>query len=118
MAAIVNDGAIPYGSRDLSINSKTYVADNIEVTRPTKVIERTNSTDEPSGQVIYANFVTGTATLQLAGNTDKPQLGNTFTETFDSTIGAETFYISETGLPEAKGEDRKVSVQFRKKYNA
>ncbi|MEM6884780.1 MAG: hypothetical protein AAF571_07080 [Verrucomicrobiota bacterium] len=113
-----NDGSIPYGSRVITINLVTYVADNIEVQRPTKEILRTDEVDEPSGAVTYADFVTGSATLQMAtSSTAMPPLGQTFTETFDTTVGSETFIIKNVSQPFEKGGERKVSIEFRKAYN-
>ena len=116
---LVNDGSVQYGSRVLTINSVTYVAEQIEVRRPSFVIERRDQLNKPNGQVIDEDFVTGTATLQLAtGATVIPQIGQTFQETFVAAIGAETFILSEIGQPEAQGDAKKVPVSFRKKYNA
>jgi len=114
---LVNDGTVQYGSRVLTINSVTYVAEQIEVRRPTFVIERRNQLNQPSGQVIDDDFVTGTATLQLAtGSTAIPTNGQSFTETFGAA--SETFLISEVGQPEEQGGEKKVTISFRKKYNA
>ena len=113
-----NDGAIPYGSRIVTIDTVAYIAEDIEVTRPTSVIERRNELNEPSGQVLIQDFVTGSATLQLAAtSTDIPDLGATFTMTIDSEIGAETFIISEIGQGENQGEAKKIRINFRKRYN-
>src|SRR5262245_21938142 len=112
-----NDGTIPYGTRVLTINSVTYVAEQIEVRRPTFTIERRNQLNQPSGQVIDDDFVTGTATLQLAtGSTAIPTNGQTFATTF--AAAEETFIISEVGQPEEQGAEKKVTISFRKKYNA
>ncbi len=111
-----NDGSVPYGSRVLTINTVTYVAEQIEVRRPTFVIERRNQLNQPSGQVIDDDFVAGTATLQLAtGATAIPANGMTFSTTFEAA--AETFIISEVGQPEEQGAEKKVTISFRKKYN-
>ncbi|PAW76820.1 MAG: hypothetical protein B9S32_13865 [Verrucomicrobia bacterium Tous-C9LFEB] len=118
MAAIKNDGSIPYGSKVLTIATVTYVADSIKVSRPSKVIERTNEIDEPSGQVIIGGFVTGDATLQLAtAATAYPPLGSEFTITLDTVIGAETFIITERDDAVAKGDETKVPIKFRKKIS-
>lgn len=115
----MNDGAIPYGSRVLTIATVTYVADNIEVSRPRKVIERTNEQDVPSGQVSIPGFVTGTATLQLAtASTRVPKADDTFTTQFDADIGNEMFFLTDATKPEAKDQEQKVNITFRKKINA
>ena len=66
MAAIYNDGTVAYGSKVLTINSVLFVAENIEVRRPIIKIERRNELHEPNGKVGIKDFVTGSATLQLA----------------------------------------------------
>lgn len=120
MAAIANDGTVQYGSRTLQIPASTgdtFVADNIEISRPSKVIEQTDQLDEPSGQVIVDDFVTGTAQLQYIASTAPPQKGEEFTDTFDSDIGSETFIVQERTDTEDKGSEKKCNITFRKKYN-
>src|SRR5262245_61490900 len=96
---LINDGTVQYGARVLTINSVTYVDENHQATRPSTIIERRNELNEPSGQVAIADFVTGSASLQLAtGATVTPPLGETFTTTF--LAAAETFFISQVGQPE------------------
>ena len=80
-----NDGTIFVGSQVLTIGAVAFVADNITVQYPSKVIERTDQNDSPSGAAVYATFVTGTAELQFATSaTNPPALGATFTATFDT----------------------------------
>lgn len=113
-----NDGTVQYGSRVFTINSVAYVADNISVNRPTKEIERTNQIGEPSGSVGVAGFVSGSATLQLAsGATVEPTAGQTFAVTFDSGIGAETFFVTSPSRAETKDGEIKLNITFKKKYN-
>ncbi len=102
----------------MTIGTWTYIADQIEVNRPSKTIERTSEIDEPNGQVSYATFITGTATLQLAtGSVIIPVQGSTFASTFVASVGSETFYLSDIGQPESKDAEKKVHISFRKKYN-
>lgn len=132
MAAFKNDGTVQYGSAVLAIgtvaagnpptvsSTTNYVADNISISRPSKTIERTNELDEPSGQVSYAGFVTGSATLQLAtSSTLVPVLGKGFSFTSydpdgDGDTDAEVFYIDSVETPYAKDQERKVNITFRK----
>ena len=134
MAAFRNDGTVQYGSMVLSIGAVaagnpptlsggvSFVADNIEISRPGKTIERTNELDEPSGQVSYAGFVTGSATLQLATSAIlSPALGRGFTLSVhdgdsSGTVEAEWFYIDSLSTPFAKDGERKVTITFRKFY--
>ncbi len=115
MSAFKNDGTVQYGSVVLTINAVTYVADSFTVNRPGKTIERTNEIDEPSGQVSYVGFVTGSATLQLAsGSTAIPTQGLEFTTTVN---GSETFYIDSLDQPHDKAGEKKLNITFRKKIN-
>ncbi len=132
MSAFKNDGTVQYGSFVLAIGTITagnpptggstanYVADNVEISRPSKTIERTNEIDEPSGQVSYAGFVTGSATVQLAtSSTIAPTLGKGFSLTVydpdgDGDTDAEVFYIDSVSQPFAKDGERKVNITFRK----
>jgi hypothetical protein len=119
MAATYNDGTVAYGSRVITINSVAFVADNINVTRPTKAVDRTNELGEPSGSVGIADFVTMTAQLQLADTLVEPENGQTTAAlTFDTSIGAETFFVTSVGRAEVKDGETKVNVSFKKKYGA
>jgi len=128
MAAIKNDGTIPYGSEVLSIGTfaagtpptitsgVSYIADNITFNRPAKTIERTNADDEPTGQVSYAGFVTGSATLQLATTaTAIPTQGQHFVSSISGAV--EAFYIDSVDQPFSKEAETKVNINFRKVYN-
>lgn len=128
MSAVKNDGTIPYGSDVIAIGTFTggapptigsttnYVADSISFNRPAKVIERTNENDEPSGQVIVAGFVTGSATLQLATtSTAYPTQGQHFTHSISGS--AEYFVIDSVDQPLTKEGESKVNITFRKVYN-
>lgn len=115
MAVIYNDGTVQYGSQVLVIPKTTgsnYVADDIEITQPTNVIERTDELGEPSGQVLVAGFVTGTATLQLATGITPPDLGDLL------TIATVDYIVSEVGATEVKDGEKKCRISFRKKVSA
>lgn len=122
MSAFKNDSSVQYGSRVLTIGSAdggaggvAYVADNITIERGAKTIERTNEIDEPSGQVSYPTFVSGSATLQLAsGSTVVPQQGYEFASTFITALGSEEFYIETISQPFTKDGETKVNINFRK----
>lgn len=133
MAATRNDGTVQYGSAVLAIgvitagspptvgSTTNYVADNISISRPSKTIERTNEIDEPSGQVSYPGFVTGSATIQLAtSSTLVPfhgkgfSLNSGFDPDNDADTDAEVFYIDSVEQPISKDAERKVNITFRK----
>jgi hypothetical protein len=121
MAALKNDGTIKYGSIVLTVGAAsggsggtTYVADNIELTRSTGAILRTNELGEPSGRVLYKNDVDSfTCTLQFATtSTVPPTLGWETTVTFDATSGAEIWYLDKLGTSYTKDGETKMSATF------
>ena len=119
MALPVNDGTVRFGSRVLTINSITYIAESFEVSEPTFKVERRSELGAPNGKYIGEDFVTGSATLQLAASTTAiPALGLTFaTKPRDADAATTTFILTEIGIPEAQGDISKVPVKFDKKYN-
>lgn len=134
MSAVYNDGTVQYGSRSWIIHymvdttpteRDTYVCDNITINRPTKAIDRTNQLGDPSGSVGVADFVTGTATLQLdSSSAVKPQLGDRiicdgetgFNANLDSGVGDETFFVTSVTQAESKDSEIKINISFKKKY--
>jgi hypothetical protein len=119
MAAFTNDGSIPYGSKVLTIGAVAYIADDINVSRPSKKISRTNQIDEPAGSVNYDDFATFTATLQLATtSTVPPAKGATCTVTFDATTGSETWFVFDRTEPFQKDQETKVQVTMHNDYAA
>jgi hypothetical protein len=112
MAASHNDGMIPYGSRTETIGGTAYVLDDIEITRPVAAILRMNHLGEPSGSVGVAKHVTGSAT---AGTL--PVAGQSFTDTFVTSVGGETFKVTTVSQPEGSETDKKARIEFIKMYN-
>jgi len=133
MSAFKNDNTVQYGSRVLSIgtfvpggspsisSATSYVADNITLNRPGKTIERTNQIDEPSGQVSYVGFVTGSAQVQMAtASVDTPAQGEAFLLQVLRLAGSavdEWFYIDSVDQPLVKDGETKVPITFRKILN-
>lgn len=122
MAAMYNDGNMPYGSRVLYLSSSAgigigaYVAEAFEVSRPTITVKRSNELGEPSGCVYIQDWVTGTSTVQLPTTSSQiPAPGWNFSTLL--TGSAESFIIHQTGHPESNNSDKKVSISFTKKLN-
>lgn len=122
----LNDGAIPFGTRVLTLKRDvegdgsyatlaTYVAEALDLTQPSQFTGRYNEVNAPLGGVQTDDFVTGTATIQLASaGTPIPTPGDHFQEAIRSAT-VETWYLSDVGQPEEKGADRKVRISFRKR---
>ena len=113
-----SDGSIQAGARTLQIppsTGATYVAESFNVRRPSNNIDQNDENNEPRKAKYTDGWVEGDAVLQL--DTDAPAKGETFTTTVDSTIGAETFYITSVGQQESQGDYKKLPITFRKKVN-
>lgn len=112
-----NDGSVPFGSQIATIGASPFVAENINYTEPSTIIERRDEDGDPSGQVIIPNFGNGSATLQLAATTWLvPTVGATFNllRKSGATVGV---VISEVGEQYAQLDATKVNVNFRRRYN-
>ncbi len=117
MAANYNDGSVPYGAYPaVTINSVVYVAEQIDISRPTKKIKRYNNIGEPSGQVFVADFDSGTMTLQMANVTHAlPARGLSFSLNVQNN--SVNYVVSDVGTPLAQDEAVKVSIGFDRIYN-
>lgn len=113
MAALYNDGSVPFGSRTEVINGTTYVLESITLTYPAKVIERPNEIGEPNGWVAVAGFSHGTAVLQLADTaTPLPKQGDNFSDDFGN--GVEKWVITEMSRPFAMHDYYKFNLTLKK----
>ena len=77
------DNAVPYGSSRVIINSVSgspYVAENISLSFPTRLVERQDQLGAPNGFVIIKGQPTGSCTLQIAtSGATYPNAGDTIT---------------------------------------
>lgn len=118
------DNSVPYGSRTVTfsraaVSLGSYVAEQISVNRPANVLKRKNEVGNPNGAVGQEDFVTGSATVQLADSTSKQlRVGDTFPAIFDTDLGSENYWITSADQPESQSDYKKQSVQFQKKYGA
>ena len=119
--ASYNDISVPFGSQVVTIGATAYVAENINFTAGTTVIERRNAVGDPQDQVLVDNFDTGTATLQFATTlTVVPARGATFTVIRNggatpATVGV---LISEVGEVYTQLDAKKANISFRRRYNS
>lgn len=116
------DGSPGYGSRLLTFSTAgAYLAENISISRPFSEATDLKTTGEPNRSRYTQGKATMTATLQApSGASGWPQAGETFTATFDSNYGAETYVVmwvpyEETNDP---GSLRKINIEARKVINS
>jgi len=114
MPALFNDSNFQnFGSAFLPISGSAvtgvFMAENLTITRPTTVIDIRGPQNEPAGRILTADYVNGSATLQVSGVF--PSLGSTF------GFNGNVFYINEVGETYAQGDINKASVNFFRRYN-
>lgn len=115
MSAIINDSnfSTNYGTVYLPVTGSaitgTFLAENLTVTVPAQTIDLRNNLNEPAGRILIADFVNGSATLQVTGVF--PSIGSTFG--FKNNV----YYFAEVGESYAQGDIYKANVNFNKKYN-
>ncbi len=117
MSAVYNDNSVSYGSRTLSVNGVTYIADNFTVSTPVKEILRTNELDEPIGSVGVPDFIRATAQVQLATNAVYLTHGQNFTVNYANATNV-VFFIQNADYPEDKAGEKKQNITAIKKYGA
>src|SRR3954469_19128595 len=108
------DGTHAFGIPDspVTINSVTYIAEDINITSPTTVVEIKDPNGIPTGKVIIPETINGTAKLQLAtAATVMPPLGQTF------TIQGATMYVTEVGAAYTQGQYVYANITFMRKIN-
>jgi hypothetical protein len=111
------DNNVPWGAQVITIGATAFVAESVNVTEPSTVIEQRNQVGDPSGQVIIGGFVNGSAVLQLATSaTGIPVAGATATISRNGSSVTIGIVLSEVGEVQAQLESRKVNVNFRRRY--
>lgn len=102
--------AIP--ASPITINSVAYIAEDIDIQNPSKIVEIADANAVPIGQAIIPKNPTGTMTLQLAtAATVVPPKGGTF-----MLVGG-TWYVTDVGTAFKQGEYTKVKCSFVNKIN-
>ena len=102
--------AIP--ASPVTINAIAYIAEDITLNNPSKIVDITDSNGIPSGQAILQAKVVGTMKLQLATNaTAVPPKGNTFT-----LFGA-TYYVTDVSEAFVAGAYTYCNCSFVMKIN-
>jgi hypothetical protein len=109
-----NNGNVPYGSYTVTVGGTAYVAENINPSFPTNIIERLDQLGEPSGQVFVPGFATASMTLQRPTTSSAlPVAGATVSFPTGASI-AGTWLVSEVGAAYEQGSDQKFQVTARK----
>lgn len=112
-----NDGTIPHGARVITINSVAYAAEDFSINLPMSEIQRRNVvTGAPSGFVLIDDFVDGSATLQLDNGEVAPTRGQNFVTAGPAGTNINCV-VSQVGIPEAVGTDKKVTINWKQTYN-
>lgn len=119
-----NDGAVPYGSISITINSVAYIAENITSSKADQLIQRRGATGAPTGCAFVTDFNTGSATLQLAtSSTAVPgTYGEVDTNKFTADLfsvgsGTHQWAVTKVGRPYAQLDHMKVDIEFQKLVN-
>lgn len=102
--------AIP--SSPVTINSVTYIAEDITVNNPTKIVEIADSNAVPTGQALIPKNPTGTMKLQLATVATPVPLKHAIFTLFGSS-----WYVTDVSTAYQQGEYTKVNVSFVNKIN-
>jgi hypothetical protein len=107
-----NDQSVPFGSRTEVTTNGTFIFEDINITHPTKTIERPDQIGQPNGFVLVAGLPTGTAVVQIPlTSSNIPHVGDTFQDTFLGNA-SETWVISHVSPPITTGGYRKVNVNL------
>ena len=118
-ARTVLDGAHDYGCQDVTIDARTFIGENIQISRAVSYADDMDALGNPVRRRATAGRDTISMTVQLATNsTAYPQAGQTVVVTVDSAgYGAETFVLDPPGHEESNdpGEIRKLKLTGWKK---
>ena len=115
---IVLDGAMAYGSQTVTINSVTYIANNIQITRGKDEVIDTGATGIPTRRRATETLATISLELQLAASkTAYPKFGQTLTLNVDANYGSEDFVLDPVGHTETReaGDIRVLNITGVKK---
>jgi hypothetical protein len=105
---------LPWGTRVLTINAVSYIANSFNPRDPSTVVRRRTELGAPNGAFMTAEAGAGTANLQLAtSSTALPARGDEFTTTWRGT--SVTFFITEVGAPEEQQGFKTVDISFEEK---
>ena len=116
--SIVLDGVMAYGTQSVVINSVTYIANNIQISRGKDEVIDTGATGIPTRRRATETLATISMELQLAtGSTAYPKFSQTATLTVDSNYGAEDWVLDPVSHTETReaGDIRVLNLTGVKK---
>src|SRR4051812_34676785 len=137
-----NDNSRPHSSRTVSFkrvasgggpgqattwtalaNAANVRLESITLSRPMREVNVYDESAKPSDSYGIEDFVTGTATAQIAkDNSSVTTAGllpsDAFSTQFEASIGQENFVVTNVGQPYAQLEYFKQNIQFKKLYVA
>jgi hypothetical protein len=114
-----NDGTMPFGCRELTIDSNVYTAVNFQLENSAKEILQYDHMGKPKRSVGLSDFDRGTATLQIEVDQTVPERHQTF-QTDDAQGDVTTYIIRNAPIVETGGaspDAKMCSITFIKKYN-
>jgi hypothetical protein len=118
VANIVLDGVMAYGSQTVTINSITYIANNIQISRGKDEVIDTGATGIPTRRRATETLATISCELQLATSTTAyPKFSQTMTLNVDSNYGSEDWVLDPVNHTETReaGDIRVLNVTGVKK---
>lgn len=116
---VIQDGTLNFGSFVLDITNPggvspiSCIADNVNPSHPTKVVERTDENDKPDAQRIYSGVATGSAQLQVG--TTLIRVGATFAEDLLGLGSDQNWIVSEVSRAFSKDGEMKQNITFRER---
>src|SRR5215475_769178 len=116
MPQVFNDGDIPFGSELVTINSETFVAEEIDFEEKSTAIYRRNEINVPNGGVYISDLIKGKMTLQLASNT-QPIPENQSLVTINFRGNPTQFVITNVSQPLKQDQIRKLRMEITEVLN-
>lgn len=116
------DNQVPFGSRTellmrAGVSQGTYIFENINLKRPSKVIERPDEIGEPNGFVAVRGFQTGTAVVQIpTADSEFPRVGDYIEDTF-STGAVERWVVTDVDEVYEMNSYYKTNISLRLSIN-
>jgi hypothetical protein len=127
-AGTYQDGNLAFGSQTVTLTNPggsgiAYIADNIDLQAPTKVLTRPKVSGTADAEVMIDEPITGSMTLQVPASGNTPtaaalvKRGATGTILDTDGVATIAIKISEVGAKFSVDGEVKIPVSFRQKLN-